>query len=453
MWVSNSRARRQGYRSGSRKKKVCFCLLMTDPSNGGGQRAPFAPEPPTGPKPPSASLPAGTDVAPDPGIGATEAKRASSPPRPSSRPPSYRPPQKTFPGLSPSALDRPDAAPTEARQPSSPPSTTASSGEPSDLPKPRSSTPPRPTPRTGRSKTLLGVAPQAIYASPPRDPDSTRPSPPAGEELRTSSGATTAEPLAAAPAQDEPPPTPAPNVVSAPAPPPAEPERPEPAASGVDADRASDESAPEPGGIPTKASHAPELSVARSAAADQASTSDEDRRADAVPKASRAQRSSGRALGWAALCVVVLGGAWLVLGRQSPEPGSPTAASSSPAPAQPNPVPAPAASHEESTTRAPAAAEQGAAATPGSPTARTPSAQPAEGSNANTISVTLDVRPVGSQVFRKGRYVGKTPLVIALKPGEKRAFEVSKRGYAPQKVVLDGRKTEVLLGLRPLNKP
>jgi hypothetical protein len=97
-------------------------------------------------------------------------------------------------------------------------------------------------------------------------------------------------------------------------------------------------------------------------------------------------------------------------------------------------------------------AEQRVAPEAGSPAAIAPGAQSADESSAGTISVKLDVRPVGSQVYCKGKYVGKSPLVIELEPGEKRAFEVNQRGYAPQKVVLDGRKTKVLIGLRRLGR-
>jgi hypothetical protein len=78
------------------------------------------------------------------------------------------------------------------------------------------------------------------------------------------------------------------------------------------------------------------------------------------------------------------------------------------------------------------------------------SAANAESSGQDKISVKLDVRPIGSEIYSKGRYVGTAPLVIELAPGDKRVLEVNKRGYAPRRVVVDGRKTRILLGLKRL---
>ncbi|MBN1609306.1 MAG: hypothetical protein JW940_21930 [Polyangiaceae bacterium] len=233
---------------------------------------------------------------------------------------------------------------------------------------------------------------------------------------------------------------------------------------GVDAGWDSDVTSKPDGKTPEAAAHASEAGERQA----EQTTAQEDQPDLGAPEPSRTRSSSGRLVGLGALCAVALVGAWMVFGRQAPDrpvrPGAtstaetakpaddrsePVAPGSLPS-AQPSPAPPQAASSQTDSPATPGVAAQSAAPEARPPTATAHSAGSAEATNAETISVTLDVRPVGSQVFRKGRYVGKAPLVIELKPGEKSAFEVNKRGYAPQKVVLDGRKTNVLIGLRPL---
>jgi hypothetical protein len=45
--------------------------------------------------------------------------------------------------------------------------------------------------------------------------------------------------------------------------------------------------------------------------------------------------------------------------------------------------------------------------------------------------------------------VGRSPVVIDLAPGERRAYEVGSPGWATRKLVVDGTKPEIFIGLKP----
>jgi hypothetical protein len=57
--------------------------------------------------------------------------------------------------------------------------------------------------------------------------------------------------------------------------------------------------------------------------------------------------------------------------------------------------------------------------------------------------------PPGARMFWRGKEVGTTPFVLELKPGEKHAYELGFPGYTTRKVVVDGYKSEIRIGLRP----
>jgi hypothetical protein len=52
-------------------------------------------------------------------------------------------------------------------------------------------------------------------------------------------------------------------------------------------------------------------------------------------------------------------------------------------------------------------------------------------------------------LFWKGKEVGTTPLTLHFQPGEKHAYELGMTGFMTRKVVIDGSKTEISIGLRP----
>lgn len=61
--------------------------------------------------------------------------------------------------------------------------------------------------------------------------------------------------------------------------------------------------------------------------------------------------------------------------------------------------------------------------------------------------VTVKSKPSKARFFHFGKLVGVTPFVLELKPGEKHAYEAGLPGYGTRKVVIDGSKPEILIGL------
>lgn len=127
-----------------------------------------------------------------------------------------------------------------------------------------------------------------------------------------------------------------------------------------------------------------------------------------------------------------------------PATGSPTAstiaeppslASAESSPAEPAPgasaaEPAPAGSASEPTPTAAASAAAEAA------------------TDASIRRVTVKSHPPKARFFHFGKQVGVTPFVLLLKPGERHAYEAGLPGYGTRKVVIDGSKSEVTVGLQ-----
>ena len=61
--------------------------------------------------------------------------------------------------------------------------------------------------------------------------------------------------------------------------------------------------------------------------------------------------------------------------------------------------------------------------------------------------VTVKSKPPKVRFFHFGRPVGTTPFVLELKPGERHAYEAGLPGYGTRKIVIDGSKPEVVVGL------
>lgn len=78
-------------------------------------------------------------------------------------------------------------------------------------------------------------------------------------------------------------------------------------------------------------------------------------------------------------------------------------------------------------------------------TVTTPSSPSAPG----LIVVTVTTVPPDARFFYKGKAVGHSPFVVELKPGERRSFEIGRPGYHARKVVVDGKKTELTVAMRP----
>ncbi|MFZ5890162.1 MAG: hypothetical protein ACOY0T_03760 [Myxococcota bacterium] len=70
-------------------------------------------------------------------------------------------------------------------------------------------------------------------------------------------------------------------------------------------------------------------------------------------------------------------------------------------------------------------------------------------SSGDTVSVVISVRPPQARVFYRGKEVGKPPVTVEVERGKRRSFEVALPGFMTRKVIIDGSKPEVQVGLRP----
>ncbi|HET7539295.1 MAG TPA: hypothetical protein VFK05_05465 [Polyangiaceae bacterium] len=76
------------------------------------------------------------------------------------------------------------------------------------------------------------------------------------------------------------------------------------------------------------------------------------------------------------------------------------------------------------------------------------SAAPAGAADGEIRRVTVKSRPPKVRFFHFGKQVGVTPFVLELKPGERHAYEAGLPGYGTRKVVIDGSKPEIVIGLK-----
>lgn len=70
-------------------------------------------------------------------------------------------------------------------------------------------------------------------------------------------------------------------------------------------------------------------------------------------------------------------------------------------------------------------------------------------------AVLLEVRPSDAKITQAGRVAGSSGMVVEIPEGERRTYEVAKRGYVTRKVVVDGsrRKVRVVLQRRRPRAP
>jgi hypothetical protein len=94
---------------------------------------------------------------------------------------------------------------------------------------------------------------------------------------------------------------------------------------------------------------------------------------------------------------------------------------------------------------------------PEAPSGPAASANAAEGASpaatAGQIRIKVDSDPPGARMFWKGKEVGTTPFVLEFQPGERHAYELGLPGYTTRKVVIDGSKPDIKIGLRPVPAP
>lgn len=109
--------------------------------------------------------------------------------------------------------------------------------------------------------------------------------------------------------------------------------------------------------------------------------------------------------------------------------------------AAPSAAPEPATSAGSAPTPSDAAPTDNEAPPSDAPASDAPSA------GATRINVISD--PPGARMFWKGKEVGTTPFVLELPAGQRRSFELGKPGFVTRKVVIDGTKSELTIGLKP----
>jgi hypothetical protein len=192
---------------------------------------------------------------------------------------------------------------------------------------------------------------------------------------------------------------------------------------------------------------------------------------DPVTSFEPARRGPNWALIAAAAAVVLLVGYWIQRGPAGPKKADTATAATvelSPTPEAPKleapkleapklEAPTPAASDSKPSEVPSAAAEKSSEAAP----APAPSASAAEAAKEPTTeeskpvaaegtkTISVVTRPPGARLFERGKEVGTTPLTLELAPGEKRKFEVGLPGHTTRKLIVDGTKTEIYLGMRP----
>jgi hypothetical protein len=97
-------------------------------------------------------------------------------------------------------------------------------------------------------------------------------------------------------------------------------------------------------------------------------------------------------------------------------------------------------------TRTPEPQPLGTAAAEAAPSAAPSSSAPPSG---DVVRIQVNSDPPGARLFWKGKSVGTTPFVLELAPGEKHSYEMGLPGYNTRKVVIDGSKPEISIGLKP----
>jgi hypothetical protein len=166
-------------------------------------------------------------------------------------------------------------------------------------------------------------------------------------------------------------------------------------------------------------------------------------------------KRSGRGIVWLALACTLIGGlAYVIFHRPHTVTVSqvaselPAAAPAEPPTTAPTaelaPPPGPVA--PVATNEPPAAAS--AAAVPDSAAPDSAATNATAAATPGTITVTVNSVPPKALFYHFGKQVGVAPFVVQLQPGERHSYEVGLPGHITRKLVLDGTKTELTVGLR-----
>jgi len=160
------------------------------------------------------------------------------------------------------------------------------------------------------------------------------------------------------------------------------------------------------------------------------------------------------------IAALILGGRLYFRSGHATAPDAPAAEPPStpvaPAPSEAVPQAAPEQAAAPSATTA---APEASAAASAAPTAEAAPSAAASANGAPSTSasaapdgtrvVIVKISPPGARLFHKGKPVGASPVTIELAPGEKRAYEVGMPGWVTRRLVVDGSKPEMFIGLKP----
>lgn len=76
-------------------------------------------------------------------------------------------------------------------------------------------------------------------------------------------------------------------------------------------------------------------------------------------------------------------------------------------------------------------------------------ASPAPASSGAIVRINISSDPPGARLFWRGKEQGTTPFVLEFPAGERHSYELGLPGYTVRKVVIDGSKTDISIGMRP----
>jgi hypothetical protein len=134
-------------------------------------------------------------------------------------------------------------------------------------------------------------------------------------------------------------------------------------------------------------------------------------------------------------------------GDDDDDPNTGTEQQPDPLPPEAEPVNGKAKAETANSATPPAAPAASAAAAPATSAAAAPAAS-AAGSGA-TIPINITSDPPGARLFWKGKEQGTTPFVLEFPAGERHSYEMGLPGYTVRKVVIDGSKTDINIGMKP----
>ena len=76
-------------------------------------------------------------------------------------------------------------------------------------------------------------------------------------------------------------------------------------------------------------------------------------------------------------------------------------------------------------------------------------AEAANATGGKMKRINIDSEPPGARMYWRGKEVGTTPFVLEIPSGQRRSYELGRQGFTTRKVVIDGSKSDIVIGLKP----